>query len=904
MRSWSLAVLTVSVLCPEIGWAQASIFADDFEIGGTCSWTAGNPAEACPPEFGGLVLVAATGDDELTMAWLPADDDATPVDQILYRVHLGPEAGFEPTPQNLVATVTGGTQVVLTGLSPASVWSALVIAEDNDGMQSFDRTYMTAATPAVPTVLNGTTPLESAVDLELGEATIDGPDLIFQRGPSSVPPTVGAVLIGPLAGGGGFLRGVDTVSLTPTEIRVGTVPASLGQAVDQTHLISAGSIPDPDRAVADDSELWSTGGPVAPGGAVLSRRHTADGTRSSRIDWGRRLLGVETVRHAVATETFRSRPGPVPGSVEGIFFPDDGGEITLSAGVEFRPELVTDAVWTLGGLQEAEITARGVFSLDAVARYEWSTGGSTQATVPLFTTSWTAVYAVGAVPVYQKITLSVEAEFTATAQASVNAETSATASSTVEVGLRYEQGTGWQPTSSLDFERGLTADLSVLGSVSAEIRFVPQLEVEFYEAVAGWFTIEPSLSGLIEAEGTVMPTCAPVQLTHFDVDLEVDVNAGVDLTLLDDYPLWSGNIWDPAPWVLFDLPQVALTADGTGPVDLTADVTDGAANPFDPSSVLWSVSPATATITPEPSDPLQAVLDCTEAETYTATFSGFGSLGEIARRCTQIDVACSPGPPPMITITLPGAVTMDLIHIPAGTFWMGSPLDERGRSVWEDLHQVTLTSGYYMGMTEVTQAQWEAVMGVPMSTFCGDYGIGPEYPVYCVSWNEICGGSTGADCLPNSFIGRVNTYLADTRFRLPTEAQWERAARAGTQTRFSHGDVLDCDDNCGVCPAHDLYMVWCGNSAGGVEPVNSRFANDFGLVDTHGNISEWVADWWDDGPGFDPQIDPTGPASGTHRATKGGGWDFDARLCRPAIRGASDPNYSGYYIGFRLARSE
>ena len=81
-------------------------------------------------------------------------------------------------------------------------------------------------------------------------------------------------------------------------------------------------------------------------------------------------------------------------------------------------------------------------------------------------------------------------------------------------------------------------------------------------------------------------------------------------------------------------------------------------------------------------------------------------------------------------------------------------------------------------------------------------------------------------------------------------------------------------------------------------------AGRYGIFDLVGNAEEWVADWWQGSLGNDPQTDPTGPATGTHRVTKGGGWDFDARLCRSAIRGASEPNYSGYYIGFRLARSE
>lgn len=252
-----------------------------------------------------------------------------------------------------------------------------------------------------------------------------------------------------------------------------------------------------------------------------------------------------------------------------------------------------------------------------------------------------------------------------------------------------------------------------------------------------------------------------------------------------------------------------------------------------------------------------------------------------------------------LTIDLPGGVTMELLYVQPGTFLMGSPVDERGRWDWEDLHRVTLTQGYYLGRYEVTQAQWEAVMGTnPAHSF----GVGPDYPVYCVSWNDICGGPTGSGCLPESFVGRVNAHLGDTRFRMPTEAEWERAARAGTQTRFSHGDVLDCDDYCGACLTHDQYMWWCGNNVQS-EPVGSKLPNGFGLYDMHGNVWEWVADWYEQHLGYDPQTDPTGPTTGSARVYRGGFWNYYALYCRSAIRYSHHPGSSNVTRGFRLARS-
>ena len=143
-----------------------------------------------------------------------------------------------------------------------------------------------------------------------------------------------------------------------------------------------------------------------------------------------------------------------------------------------------------------------------------------------------------------------------------------------------------------------------------------------------------------------------------------------------------------------------------------------------------------------------------------------------------------------VTVMLPGDVPLVLVKVPAGTFMMGSPEYERGNDFFdnEPLHEVTLTQDYYLGKTEITQQQWQAVTGTPMRTECGDLTVGDDYPVYCVTWDRIAG--------PGGFNEKLNELLETEVFRLPTEAEWERAARADTSTRFSHGDVLQCSDDC------------------------------------------------------------------------------------------------------------
>ena len=186
----------------------------------------------------------------------------------------------------------------------------------------------------------------------------------------------------------------------------------------------------------------------------------------------------------------------------------------------------------------------------------------------------------------------------------------------------------------------------MVGGVEAEIRLVPRSEVEFYEVIAAWITVEPSLSGEVAAEGTLMAGCAPVQLTAFDFDLEVEANVGVDFYLFGSYTLFEATVWDPPPWPLFSLPEATLASSGGGPVTLQATVEDGVGNPFDDGSVEWQVSPATAVVAPQPGDPRRATVTCTQSGQYSVTFSGYDRLGELGRRCVERQVSCTPEPQP------------------------------------------------------------------------------------------------------------------------------------------------------------------------------------------------------------------------------------------------------------------
>lgn len=232
-------------------------------------------------------------------------------------------------------------------------------------------------------------------------------------------------------------------------------------------------------------------------------------------------------------------------------------------------------------------------------------------------------------------------------------------------------------------------------------------------------------------------------------------------------------------------------------------------------------------------------------------------------------------------------------EIPAGTFMLGSKMDELERNEDEILHKVTLTKPFFMQTTEVTQRQWKAIMKHNPSNFkkCGN-----DCPVQNVSWNDI-----------QTFINKLNKR-GEGIYRLPTEAEWEYAARAGTTTPFNTGDCIYGDyenfspdtENHGSLE-DSLYYCTSGVWHGTPLPVASLKPNVWGLYDMHGNVSEWVYDWY--GPYPSTHVfDPTGVVSGQAKVVRGGNLDDSAGQCRSAFRGRLYPEEKNSFVGFRLVR--
>ena len=268
----------------------------------------------------------------------------------------------------------------------------------------------------------------------------------------------------------------------------------------------------------------------------------------------------------------------------------------------------------------------------------------------------------------------------------------------------------------------------------------------------------------------------------------------------------------------------------------------------------------------------------TISEGQTASISG--SLTSTASTSGTNVLSSSSSSPSGNTITIPvkNGISIEMVKVEAGSFNMGAtPEMQAPYEVEKPVHRVTLTNNYYIGKYEVTQALWQAVMGSNPSYFKGD-----DLPVEQVSWN---------DC--QDFISKLNA-MTGKRFRLPSEAEWEYAARGGKKSRgYQYSGSNTLGD-----------VAWYeGNSGSKTHAVGTKQPNELGIYDMTGNVYEWCQDWYGS-YSSSPQTNPIGAVSGSSRVDRGGSWFFTAKHCRSSYRFNLTPGYRLNFLGLRLVLSE
>ena len=273
--------------------------------------------------------------------------------------------------------------------------------------------------------------------------------------------------------------------------------------------------------------------------------------------------------------------------------------------------------------------------------------------------------------------------------------------------------------------------------------------------------------------------------------------------------------------------------------------------------------------------PMRSVNDSATANTYDQMLKGLNSKGESASVSTTNPPTSSSTSNRTFTV---GGVSFTMVYVQGGSFTMGAT-SEQGSDAYDNekpTHRVTLNN-YYIGQTEVTQALWQAVMGNNPSKFTGNL----QRPVEDVSWD---------DC--QEFIRKLNS-ITGQKFRLPTEAEWEYAARGGNKSRgYKYSGSNTLSD-----------VAWyTDNSGSTTHPVATKSPNELGVYDMSGNVWEWCQDWYDENYySRSPQTNPQGPSSGSGRVGRGGGWGLIAWRCRVSDRDGGDPDDGNDYLGLRLA---
>ncbi|MCP3873694.1 MAG: formylglycine-generating enzyme family protein [Desulfobacteraceae bacterium] len=252
---------------------------------------------------------------------------------------------------------------------------------------------------------------------------------------------------------------------------------------------------------------------------------------------------------------------------------------------------------------------------------------------------------------------------------------------------------------------------------------------------------------------------------------------------------------------------------------------------------------------------------------------------------------------------------MRFVLIPSGNFLMGSPKSEKGRQWNEKRHKVIISKAFYIGETEVTQGQWEKLVGFNPSSFSK---LGKSYPVDTVSWNQ---------CV--EFIRVLNEWEGTNKYRLPTEAEWEYACRAGSTTAFAGGPMTITNFNCNEPEPTIIEMAWYCYNTGLADPardfkprpVKTKFPNNWGVYDMHGNVQEWVQDsckqrnFWRTRVGVvtntykDNIVDPLNK-KGAHKIIRGGGWYQTSKYQRSAYRSLYKPGVRRNSLGFRIVRMQ
>ncbi len=587
---------------------------------------ANNPKPSIPK----LVQLIPTNTDRVSLAWLPSLSDSTTADVMRYEVHLSEQANFIPSTNTLRSTVIGQHQVEITELDAGKTYNVLIIAFDQQGNQSENQDYRTFTTFTDSIILSNTTRFIQDKDVGLDNATTtDGVQFIYSDG-GTVPET-GSVLFANV-GDETYLRKVDSIIPVAGGFIVQTNEAELTDIIEQGEINSEITLFDV-NAEARRADRQAS---------VRTSRSIRNDGQYTVMRWQDDVLVAEQI-----DDTENTTKRGVRDSTE---------EVEIKTSISFQPSVAIGFGWKMGEsgpiLTRGKLKVKGQLNANLDVNYNFKSSDSVHKEIRAIGGKkvFTMRYLIGGVPVYQRNILTVDAIIDASASSAIEANISADASATVEMGAEFDpQTNSWKITSpSLEFEKSLTEDIHLQGSVSGKVRFIPNLKTEFYRMVAGDVSIEPIVTGDISAETLGHADLLDqwgylkTQLTQFDIHFQLEAFVGFSAGMFSKkFPLLAKTkVWESPNWLLFSLPQLSVGG-GSGkvgePIVLAAKTTNGENNPFNEGSVQWNVyPPGKATVSGGKTGSFTA----TEDGTYTVFFSGASRIpAPLGRQFAQAEVS-------------------------------------------------------------------------------------------------------------------------------------------------------------------------------------------------------------------------------------------------------------------------
>jgi formylglycine-generating enzyme required for sulfatase activity len=898
------------------------------------------------PEFGGVRLLTSPGDGRIVVQWDAATDDRTDAGDLLYRIYAAPaEARTELfLPQNLVDTVQGETQGEISGLTPGQAQVVGVLCEDADGLTNWH--HRDSGICTVP--VSGVTSAGTGVDLEAAGIEVlwvagDGSEMVVDQAQGLA---VDTVIVFDSETGPGIRR---IVSMAPEETGVRLVLAdasladlALGGVLSACTALRQGGTGV--EAFADGVQLSydldaqaSLSTTCAPQPARQQERLSCNVAGS--------LSGTVTLDIPGAASVTDTRQLLSTSHAENYML--NGVPVRQESGLDVSVTVVADVAEGVAGSFTQAVGAVLADTLTCMDDGQWTfqPGSTAQpdvqfalsgcadigAGVSLSVSVWTRFYSS---PV-ARTSLEVSTDLTGVADAGDPSRFSA-----FDVSSRAaSRGVGdagvlcgsacplWESEEQAVFEQEAYALPEVIFTSSPDVLY-PAVGATFAVSVDGgtgsqvdldsasWSVVETD-PGSADAVLTVAPDALSAEVDiggagAWDVVFSVPATGPLGtagtrvarasfvapavsgLTAVPDAPQVSpGSYVDFVFAVSYDDGHEALLADG---VTLSAPASASVVVSGQRISVPAGAPPGLVVLSAELGGVSQDVplgIVSEPAGGYAVIDLSSGSDSTLYPVTYLADVSY-PVPEEYRTTGIL------LRRLPAGTFFMGSPPEELGRESDETLHDVTLSGDFYIGVFEITQAQWELVMGDNPAYFIGD-----SRPVDTVSFEDIRGASGGGrDVSAASFIGRLRARSGLTGLDLPSEAQWEYACRAGTQSALNSGEDLDSTTEAQALNPLGRYWYNGGNlyfidpDLGAHAPAGSYRPNAWGIYDMHGNVTEWCLDWY--GTYTGDAVDPTGPADGTLHVIRGGSWGDPARSCRSATRWADSPDSRADEVGLRI----